>query len=63
MESSQDTVDESRRRERLIEAETRALSLLDAIEAAGLIAPGRSEREVEKDILALAARDFGVARP
>jgi Xaa-Pro aminopeptidase len=55
-------VDERQRLLNLIAAEQRALALLDAIEAAGLIAPGRSEREVEKDILMLAARDFGVER-
>lgn len=44
----------------LLAAEARAFALLDAIEAAGLIAPGRTEREVERDIFAIAARDFGV---
>lgn len=44
----------------LIAAEHRALALLDAIEAAGVIASGRSELEIERDIYALAARDFGV---
>jgi gamma-glutamylcyclotransferase (GGCT)/AIG2-like uncharacterized protein YtfP len=44
----------------LIAAEQRAFALLDAIEAAGLIAPGRSELEIERDIFAIAARDFGV---
>lgn len=41
-------------------AEDQAMALLDAIEAAGLIAPGRSEREVEQDIYLMAERDFGV---
>ncbi len=41
-------------------AEDRAMAMLDAIEAAGLIAPGRTEREVEADIYAMARRDFGV---
>ncbi len=50
------------RRRRLLEAEQRALSLLDAIEAQGLIAPGRSEKEVEGDIYDLASRRFGVDR-
>ena len=45
----------------LLEAEDRALALLDAIEAAGLVAPGRTEREIEKDIYAMAETDFGVA--
>ncbi|WP_159981935.1 MULTISPECIES: M24 family metallopeptidase [unclassified Novosphingobium] len=44
----------------LLAAERKALGLLDAIEAAGLIAPGRSELEVEGDIFTIAARDFGV---
>ena len=44
----------------LLAAERKALALLDAIEAAGLIAPGRTELEVERDIYTLAARDFGV---
>jgi Xaa-Pro dipeptidase len=44
----------------LIAAETRAMALLDAIEAAGFIAPGRSERDVERDIYALAEQSFGV---
>jgi Xaa-Pro aminopeptidase len=36
------------------------MTLLDAIESAGLIAPGRTERDVERDIYALAERSFGV---
>lgn len=44
----------------LLAAEDRALALLDAIEAAGLVAPGRTEREIEKDIYAMAEKDFGV---
>jgi Xaa-Pro aminopeptidase len=44
----------------LIAAERKGLALLDAIEAAGLIAPGRTELEVERDIFAIAERDFGV---
>ena len=44
----------------LIAAERKALALLDAIEGAGLIAAGRTELEVERDIFAIAARDFGV---
>ena len=44
----------------LVVAEEKALALLDAIEAAGLIAVGRTEREVEKDIYALAESAFGV---
>lgn len=44
----------------LTEAEDRALALLDAIAARGFVAPGRTEREVERDIFALATSDFGV---
>ena len=44
----------------LLAAEQRALALLDAIEAARLIAAGRTELEVERDIFTLANRDFGV---
>ncbi len=44
----------------LVAAERKALALLDAIETAGLIAPGRTELEIERDIFTIAARDFGV---
>ncbi len=44
----------------LMAAERRALALLDAIEKASLIAPGRSELEIERHIFTIAARDFGV---
>ncbi|HVZ08718.1 M24 family metallopeptidase [Rhodopila sp.] len=44
----------------LIEAEGQAMALLDAIEADGLIAAGRSEHDVERDIFALARDRFGV---
>jgi Xaa-Pro aminopeptidase len=44
----------------LVAAERKGLALLDAIEAAGIVAPGRSELEVERDIYAIASRDFGV---
>ncbi|MBN8846793.1 MAG: aminopeptidase P family protein [Sphingomonas sp.] len=50
------------RRAALVAAEQRALALLDRIETLGLIAPGRTEREVEQDILALAGREFGVEK-
>jgi Xaa-Pro dipeptidase len=46
----------------LLAAERRALSLLDRIEALGLIAPGRTEGEIEADIAALAQGEFGVTR-
>ncbi|MDB5701642.1 MAG: aminopeptidase [Sphingomonadales bacterium] len=41
-------------------AESKAMALLDAIENAGLIAAGRTELEIERDIYTIAARDFGV---
>lgn len=44
----------------LLAAEQRALAMLDAIERAGLIAAGRTEREIEQDIYTLAKQDFGV---
>lgn len=44
----------------LLAAEQRAFALLDAIEAAGVIAAGRSELDIERDIYEIAARDFGV---
>ena len=51
-----------RRLAALQEAEGRAFALLDAIERKGLIAPGRSERAIEADIVRLARTDFGVTR-
>jgi Xaa-Pro dipeptidase len=54
--------DEAARLSALVAAEGRALSLLDAIEASGMIAAGRTEREVEQDIRALAADAFGIER-
>jgi Xaa-Pro aminopeptidase len=50
----------SEARLRLEAAEARGMALFDAIERAGLVRPGRSEREVDADIYALAERDFGV---
>ena len=44
----------------LTQAEDKALALLDAIEAAGLIRAGKTERDLDKEIFALAKRDFGV---
>jgi Xaa-Pro dipeptidase len=44
----------------LLAAEARGMALLDAIEVAGLIASGRTEHEVERDIYALAEQSFGV---
>lgn len=53
---------ETDRLDRLIEAEGRALALLDAIEAAGFVKPGRSESEVDADLAALAETEFGIER-
>ena len=44
----------------LIAAENKALALLGAIEAAGLIAPGKSEAELDAEIFELARARFGV---
>ena len=55
-------MDEDTRLAALIAAEEKAMALFDAIESAGLIAPGRSERTVEQEIYALAERDFGVTK-
>ncbi len=46
----------------LLAAEKKAEALFDAIEAGGLIAAGRTERAVERDIYALAEQSFGVAK-
>ena len=47
---------EHARWEELTAAEDRALAMLDAIEREGLIAPGRSEIEVNRAIAELAER-------
>ncbi|MES2290749.1 MAG: M24 family metallopeptidase [Pseudomonadota bacterium] len=44
----------------LAASEARGLALLDAIEAADIIRSGRTELEIERDIFAIAACDFGV---
>lgn len=54
--------DEAARLSRLMQAEEKALALLDLIEARELIRPGRTEREVEADIRELAAERFGIER-
>jgi Xaa-Pro dipeptidase len=53
---------EINRRDALFKAEKRAFELFDAIEAAGLVAPGKSEGELDREIYALAAERFGVTR-
>src|ERR1700689_2916864 len=51
---------EAARRAGLVAAEKKALALFDAIEAAGLVAPGKTEKELDDEIYELARRDFGV---
>ena len=53
-------VPDSERRAALESAEARALQMFTAIEAAGLVRAGVSERVVEDEIKALALKDFGV---
>jgi len=53
-------VSDSERRAALEAAEARALQMFTAIEAAGLVRAGVSERQVEDEIKALALKDFGV---
>ena len=53
---------EERRFAELLAAEEKASALFDAIEASGMIAAGRTEREVEQDIYSLAEKSFGVAK-
>ncbi|HEY1837754.1 MAG TPA: M24 family metallopeptidase [Rhizomicrobium sp.] len=48
------------RRAALEAAEARGNAMFDAIERAGLIAPGKTEKEVDGAIYMLAKRDFGV---
>ena len=54
--------DEAARWARMVEAEERAFALLDAIEAAGIMKPGRTEGEVDRDIETIAAEQFGIKR-
>ena len=53
---------EETRRAQLEAAQTKALKLFDAIERENLLRPGVTEREVEDQIGALAAREFGVEK-
>lgn len=62
MRMSETSDPETARRAALAQAEDKALTLFDAIEAAGIVAPGRSETEVDADICALALRKFGIER-
>lgn len=55
-------VNEQSRLAALLNAEAQAEQLFDAIEASGMIAAGRSERDIEQEIYAMAERDFGVTK-
>ncbi|WP_159289251.1 M24 family metallopeptidase [Methylosinus sporium] len=50
------------RRRRLIDVQSIALRLLDRIENLRLLAPGRTEREIERDICALAQNEFHIEK-
>jgi Xaa-Pro aminopeptidase len=50
------------RRTALLAAEARASELFDAIEATGVVAAGKTEREVEEGIRELAEQRFGVTQ-
>jgi Xaa-Pro aminopeptidase len=41
-------------------AEARGMAMFDAIERAGLLTPGKTEKELDDEIFILAKRDFGV---
>jgi hypothetical protein len=56
-----DSLGEQDRLAALTEAEQRGFALLDALETAQVIRAGRTELEIERDIFAIAARDFGVS--
>jgi Xaa-Pro dipeptidase len=50
------------RRAALVAAEKRAETLFDEIERRGLVRAGRTEREVEREIYAIALQQFGVEK-
>ncbi|MDI4236538.1 M24 family metallopeptidase [Bradyrhizobium sp. Arg237L] len=52
----------SERRVALIEAERRAATLFDEIERRNLVRAGRTEREVEQEIYAIALQQFGAEK-
>jgi Xaa-Pro aminopeptidase len=54
--------DATARRASLEAAEARGMAMLDAIEQAGIIRPGRSETDVDQDIFELARDRFGVEK-
>lgn len=53
---------DNERRDALLAAEAKALALFQAIEANRLVVAGRTERDVEQDIYALALERFGVEK-
>src|ERR1700743_1403200 len=53
---------EKDRRAALVAAEKRAEGLVEAIEQRRLLQSGRDEREIEKEIYAIALREFGVEK-
>jgi hypothetical protein len=57
-----DSIPEDGRRAALVAAEKRAEKLFDEIEQRGLLRPGRTEREIEQDIYAIALEQFGVEK-
>jgi Xaa-Pro aminopeptidase len=50
------------RRAQLVAAERKAAAMFEAIEQSGLIAPGKTEAELDAEIYEFAKRDFGVTR-
>lgn len=56
------SIPEDGRRAALVAAEKRAEKLFDEIEQRGLLRPGRTEREIEQDIYAIALEQFGVEK-
>jgi hypothetical protein len=56
------SIPEDGRRAALVAAEKRAEKLFDEIEQRGLLRPGRTEREIEQDIYAIALQRFGVEK-
>ncbi|MGA2994893.1 M24 family metallopeptidase [Bradyrhizobium sp.] len=52
----------SDRRAALVSAEQRASTLFDEIERRGLVRAGRTERDVEQEIYAIALQQFGVEK-
>ena len=58
----QEQTTQSDRRAALVAAEQRASTLFDEIERRGLVRAGRTERDVEQEIYAIALQQFGVEK-